>query len=213
MRPLSRLDRLGERSRPHYGQLVLWTVLLCSCCLLPLFRVVLGRKARRQTSASTTPASLLSFLPDDRDCSTAASASLAACCSRPAPCCGFCDCCCPGPAGRRPCRSTPSSRSTSRTPARRRTSPTSPAAFLLIYALWYHFYRREIRDADRERPVLGDAAVPALGLFAERLLSRPVLRPVGLQQDRRERPRPGPTACRCNCGRSCSATSPPSSRR
>ncbi len=63
MRPLSRfLDRLGERSRPHYGQLVLWTVLLCSCFLCVYFELYWG-ESRTSDVRTASPTSLLSFLP------------------------------------------------------------------------------------------------------------------------------------------------------
>ena len=59
MMTLSRfLDRLGERSRPHYGQLVLWTVLLCSCFLCCYFEMYWGEK-RTSDVRTPLPTSLL----------------------------------------------------------------------------------------------------------------------------------------------------------
>ena len=62
MRLLSRFDSLGERSQPHYGQLVLWSVLLCSCFLCCYFELYWGEK-RTSDVRTTAPVSVLSFLP------------------------------------------------------------------------------------------------------------------------------------------------------
>ncbi len=63
MRPLSYLDRLGERGRPHYGQLVLWTLLLCACAHCLYFELYWGVKPEGSVRVHN-PASLLSFLPE-----------------------------------------------------------------------------------------------------------------------------------------------------
>jgi hypothetical protein len=57
-----RLDRLGARSRPHYGMLVLWTLLACAAALCAYFE--LHWPAARPRGVRTGPATVLSFLPD-----------------------------------------------------------------------------------------------------------------------------------------------------
>ena len=56
------LDRLGERSRPHYGVLVLVCTLVCALPLAAYF--VLQWPGERPHGIRLRPATLLSFLPD-----------------------------------------------------------------------------------------------------------------------------------------------------
>jgi hypothetical protein len=58
----SSLDWLGERSRPHYGQLTLWTLLACALALCAYFQTHHGGPHPR--GPRTGPATVLSFLPD-----------------------------------------------------------------------------------------------------------------------------------------------------
>lgn len=148
MRPLSHLDRLGERSRPHYGQLVLWTVLVCACAHCLYFELYWGTRPEGSVRVHN-PASLLSFLPEavtlDRGV-----------------CVGFGVLFAAGAVlwfWRRllPWSAWATALSFNVVVAlyfENSSQETHVAhvagAFLFIYALWYHFYRREIRDADRE---------------------------------------------------------------
>jgi hypothetical protein len=54
-------DWLGERSRPHFGQLTLWLLLLCAQPLAIYFVTHWGLHVR---GPRTGPATILSFLPD-----------------------------------------------------------------------------------------------------------------------------------------------------
>ena len=54
------LNRLGERSRPHYGQLVLYTILFSSFILCCYFVFWWG-EMRTSDVRTTAPTSLLSF--------------------------------------------------------------------------------------------------------------------------------------------------------
>ena len=139
--------------------------------------------------------------------------ALRRCCSRPAPCCGAC-------AGSLPWSGWLTALSFNAVVAlylENSSQETHVAhvagGFLLIYALWYHFYRREIREADREGRFWRTALYPRwvyslsvfyLGLFYGMSgFNKIAVSGVGR----------GPTACRCNCGRSCSETKPPYSRK
>jgi hypothetical protein len=62
MSRLERLEWLGDRSRPHYGQLTLWSLLLCAAALCAYFQ--LYRPPVPAALPRTGPASVLSFLPD-----------------------------------------------------------------------------------------------------------------------------------------------------
>ncbi len=56
------LDGLGQRRRPHYGQLTLWTLLFCGLAFCGYF---LSHRAPPPPGAERTgPVSVLSFLPD-----------------------------------------------------------------------------------------------------------------------------------------------------
>ena len=142
------LNRLGDRTRPHYGQLVLWTLLFCSSALCCYFVFWWGDK-RTSDLRTTAPTSLLSFLPAGlllnpwpiRVCGALFAAGAVLWAAR---------------------RFVPySAWLTALTfnavvalyleNSSQETHVAHVAgAFLLIYALWYHFYGREIRDADRE---------------------------------------------------------------
>ncbi|HVS34531.1 MAG TPA: hypothetical protein VMS17_03050 [Gemmataceae bacterium] len=159
MKSLSRfLDRLGDRTRPHYGQLVLWTVLVCSCFLVGYFEICWGEK-RTSDVRTPLPTSLLSFLPADLllhrglilGCGVlfAAGAVLWAL-RRLTPWAGW--------------LTAFSFNAVVALYLENSSQETHVAhvagGFLLIYALWYHFYRREIREADRERRFWRTALYP-----------------------------------------------------
>ncbi len=142
------LDRLGERTRPHYGQVVLWTVLVCSCFLCIYFELYWGEK-RTSDVRTPLPTSLLSFLPAEFllnrrviiGCGVLFFVGAALWALR---------------------RLTPwsgwltalSFNAVVALYLENSSQETHVAhvagGFLLIYALWYHCYRREIREADRE---------------------------------------------------------------
>ena len=159
MRALSRfLDRLGERSRPHYGQLVLWTVLLCSCFLCGYFELYWGEK-RTSDVRTASPTSLLSFLPADwllnrgliLGCGAAfAVGAVLWAFRRLAPWSGW--------------LTALAFNAVVALYLENSSQETHVAhvagGFLLIYALWYHFYRQEIRAADRERRFWRTALYP-----------------------------------------------------
>jgi hypothetical protein len=147
MRLLSRFDWLGQRSRPYYGQLVLWTLLACSGCLCFYFVWSWGEK-RASDVRTPAPTSLLSFLPADWmvdhrwpivACGVLFAVGAVLWSAR---------------------RLVPySSWLTALTfnavvalyleDSSQETHVGHVAgAFLLIYALWYHFYRCEIRSPD-----------------------------------------------------------------
>jgi hypothetical protein len=63
MKGLSRLDWLGERSKPHYGQLMLGVLLLFALSLCLYFETHFGGTHSR--GQRTGPASVISWLPDD----------------------------------------------------------------------------------------------------------------------------------------------------
>ena len=63
MRSPSRFDWLGKRSRAHYGQLVLYTLLLCSFAHCTYFEWKWGVRPEGSVRVHS-PASLLSFLPE-----------------------------------------------------------------------------------------------------------------------------------------------------
>ena len=149
MRPLSHLDRLGERSRPHYGQLVLWTVLLCACRPLPLFRVVLGRKTRRQRPRPQPR--VAAFLPargGDPEPRRLRRLRRAVRGRRRA--LVLATAACRGPAWATALSFNAVVALYFENSSQETHVAHVAGAFLFIYALWYHFYRREIRDADRE---------------------------------------------------------------
>jgi hypothetical protein len=58
------LDRLGERRRPHYGQAVLWVVLLCAAAYAVYFVTHWANPEYRTSDIRTGPVSVISFLPD-----------------------------------------------------------------------------------------------------------------------------------------------------
>ncbi len=164
---------------PHYGQLVLWTVLACSFLLCYYFEFYYGNK--RASDLRTGPVSVLSFLPDaillNRGVVIACGvvfagaallwafrylipwSSWAAALSFNAVVAAF----------------------TLENSSRETHVAHVAGGFLLIYALWYHFYAKEIRDASTgENRFWRTALYPRWVLFVERLLSRPILRPVGV---------------------------------
>jgi hypothetical protein len=159
MKALSRfLDRLGERTRPHYGQLVLWTVLFCSCFLCCYFEVAWGER-RTSDLRTSSPTSLLSFLPADLllnrwtiiGCGVLFGAGAVLWAARRAvPWSGW--------------LTAVSFNAVVALYLENSSQETHVAhvagGFLLIYALWYHFYRREIREADRERRFWRSALYP-----------------------------------------------------
>jgi hypothetical protein len=59
------LDRLGERSRPHYGQAVLWVTLLCAAAFCLYFVTHWANPVYRTSDVRTGPVSVVSFLPAD----------------------------------------------------------------------------------------------------------------------------------------------------
>ncbi len=147
MKVWSRLDQLGERRRPHYGQLVLWTVLAFSFLLCYYFEFYYGNK--RASDQRTGPVSVLSFLPDaillNRGVLIACGVLFAI--------------------GALlwivrvfiPWSSWTAALSFNAVIVLYHENSSQlthvahvAGAFLLIYALWYHFYAKEIRDADRE---------------------------------------------------------------
>ena len=143
------LNRLGERSRPHYGQLVLYTILFSSFILCCYFVFWWG-EMRTSDVRTTAPTSLLSFLPADvllhwwliLGCGALFALGAFFWAVR---------------------RLVPYSSWLTALAfnvvvalylenSSQETHVAHVAGgFLLIYALWYHLYRREIRDADRER--------------------------------------------------------------
>jgi vitamin K-dependent gamma-carboxylase-like protein len=148
MKLLSRFDWLGERSRPHYGQLVLWTLLACACCLCLYFELYWGEK-RTSDVRTAAPTSLLSFLPADlllsRGLIVACGAAFAAgaalwAARRLVPWSGW--------------LTALSFNAVVALYLENSSQETHVAhvagGFLLIYALWYTFYGREIREADRQ---------------------------------------------------------------
>jgi hypothetical protein len=64
MRLRAFLDRLGERTRPHYGQLVLWTLLACAAAFTVYFETHWSDPEKRTSDVRTGPVSVISFLPD-----------------------------------------------------------------------------------------------------------------------------------------------------
>jgi hypothetical protein len=155
---LSRLDWLGERSRPHYGQLVLWTVLVCSCFLCGYFELYWGEK-RTSDAPTASPTSLLSFLPRDvlldRRLIIAGGVLFAAGAALWAarllvPWSGW--------------LTALAFNAVVALYLENSSQETHVAhvagGFLLIYALWYYFYRREITQAGRERRFWRTALYP-----------------------------------------------------
>src|SRR5262245_52973660 len=62
MMRLSDWDWLGERTRPHFGQLTLWALLLCAQPLALYF--LLYWQANKTSDLRSGPVTLLSFLPE-----------------------------------------------------------------------------------------------------------------------------------------------------
>jgi hypothetical protein len=158
MRLLSRFDWLGERSRPHYGQLVLWTVLLCSCFLCCYFEWYWGEK-RTSNIRTADPTSVLSVLPENFllnrwviiVCGVYFALGAVFWAARfLVPISGW--------------LTALSFNAVVALYLENSSQETHVAhvagAFLLIYALWYHFYAREIRAADRERRFWRTALYP-----------------------------------------------------
>ena len=148
MRQSSRFDWLGERSRPHYGQLVLYTLLLCSCAHCAYFEWCWGMKPEGSLRVHN-PASLLSFLPETVTlnhgvclaCGLLFAVGAVLWAARlGVPWSGW---------------TTALSFNAVVALYFENSSQETHVAhvagvFLLIYALWYHFYRKEIRGTDRE---------------------------------------------------------------
>ena len=158
MNLLSRFDCLGERSRPHYGQLVLWTLLFSSCVLCCYFEWYWGEK-RTSDVRTIAPTSVLSFLPADVlldrrviiSCGVLFGAGAVLWAARRLV----------------PVSSWLTAISFNAVVAlylENSSQETHVAhvagVYLLIYALWYHFYAKDIRASDREHRFWRTALYP-----------------------------------------------------